>query len=154
LQRAARRHGVKGGDGGVWAVLKGSEPPLQEWQIDQAREALRCLQKGIENWEITATDAEENVGVRSRVKTRDGETAADEGRSMKEGAGMMPAAEAGPETCVGRNADLPEASGRQARPVWLHSGETPIRLALYPMSPSLVGNAPVCDHFEDILKTF
>lgn len=58
---------------GYGRYLKGAEPPLQDWQLDQAREALRCLQKGIENWRIGAADAEGNVEVTFRVKTRTGE---------------------------------------------------------------------------------
>jgi integron integrase len=58
---------------GYGRYLRGSEPPLQEWQLDQAREALRCFQKGIENWRIGAADAEGQVEVGFRVRTRGGE---------------------------------------------------------------------------------
>ncbi len=58
---------------GYGRYLKGSEPPLQEWQLDQAREALRCFQKGIENWHIGAEDAEGQVEVGFRVRTRGSE---------------------------------------------------------------------------------
>jgi hypothetical protein len=40
---------VKAGGG---RYLKGMEPRLEEWRLDQAREALRCFRKGIEGWEI------------------------------------------------------------------------------------------------------
>jgi hypothetical protein len=36
---------------GYGRYLKGMEPRLEEWRLDQAREALRCLRKGIEGWE-------------------------------------------------------------------------------------------------------
>lgn len=58
---------------GYGRYLKSSEPPLQEWQLDQAREALRCFQKGIENWRIGAADAEGQVEVGFRVRTRGSE---------------------------------------------------------------------------------
>ena len=57
---------------GYGRYLKGSEPPLQEWQLDQAREALRCFQKGIENWCVGAADGEGHVEVGFRVRTRGG----------------------------------------------------------------------------------
>jgi integron integrase len=63
---------------GYGRYLKGSEPPLQDWQLEQAREALRCFQKGIENWRIGAADGEGRVEVGFRVKTRVAE-AEDEG---------------------------------------------------------------------------
>jgi integron integrase len=56
---------------GYGRFLKGSEPRLQEWQLEQAREALRCFQKGIENWRIGAADPEGQVEVTFRVKTRE-----------------------------------------------------------------------------------
>lgn len=55
---------------GYGRYLKSSVPPLQDWQFDQAREALRCFQKGTENWHIAARDAEGRVEVGFRVKTR------------------------------------------------------------------------------------
>jgi len=58
---------------GYGRYLKSSEPPLQEWQLDQAREALRCFRKGIENWRIGVADAEGKVEVGFRVRTRDSE---------------------------------------------------------------------------------
>ena len=39
---------------GYGRFLKSSVPPPQDWQLDQAREALRCFQKGIENWSIAS----------------------------------------------------------------------------------------------------
>ena len=59
---------------GFGRYLKGSEPPLQDWQLDQAREALRCFQKGVENWRVGAANADGEVEVTFRVKTRDPET--------------------------------------------------------------------------------
>ena len=58
---------------GYGRFLKSSVPPPQDWQLDQAREALRCFQKGIENWSIAAPDAEGRVEVGFRVKTRGAE---------------------------------------------------------------------------------
>ena len=60
---------------GFGRYLKGSEPPLQDWQLDQAREALRCFQKGVENWRVGAANAEGEVEVTFRVKTRGPEMA-------------------------------------------------------------------------------
>ena len=70
---------------GYGRYLKSSVPPLQDWQLDQAREALRCFQKGAENWQIAAADAEGRVEVGFRVKTRGHEK--DEDRRMKGEAG-------------------------------------------------------------------
>lgn len=58
---------------GYGRFLKSSVPPLQDWQLEQVREALRCFQKGTENWHIAAPDAEGRVEVGFRVKTRGGE---------------------------------------------------------------------------------
>lgn len=55
---------------GYGRYLKSSVPPPQDWQLNQAREALRCFQKGTENWHIAAPDAEGRVEVGFRVKTR------------------------------------------------------------------------------------
>ena len=60
---------------GYGRYLKSSVPPPQDWQLDQAREALRCFQKGTENWHIAAPDPEGRVEVGFRVKTRSGEGA-------------------------------------------------------------------------------
>lgn len=54
---------------GYGRFIKGAEPPPEPWQLDQAREALRCLQKGIENWKI-ATGVQGAGEVTFRVKTR------------------------------------------------------------------------------------
>ncbi len=58
---------------GYGRYIKSSVPPPQDWQLDQAREALRCFQKGTENWHIAAPDAEGRVEVGFRVKTRTAE---------------------------------------------------------------------------------
>lgn len=58
---------------GYGRFLKTSVPPPEDWQLDQAREALRCFQKGTENWSIAAPDAEGRVEVGFRVKTRTAE---------------------------------------------------------------------------------
>ena len=58
---------------GYGRYLKSSVPPPQDWQLDQAREALRFFQKGTENWHIAAPDAEGRVEVGFRVKTRTAE---------------------------------------------------------------------------------
>ena len=42
---------------GYGRYLKSSVPPPQDWQLEQAREALRCFQKGTENWHIAAPHA-------------------------------------------------------------------------------------------------
>jgi len=61
---------------GYGRFLKSSDPPPAEWRLDQAREALRCFRKGIENWSIRAAIAEERVEgaepneVNFRVRTR------------------------------------------------------------------------------------
>jgi hypothetical protein len=57
---------------GYGRYLQGMEPRLEEWRLDQAREALRCFRKGIEGWEIRAGGEEGKVVVRFRVKTRTG----------------------------------------------------------------------------------
>lgn len=62
---------------GYGRFLKSSVPPPQDWQLEQAREALRCFQKGTENWHVAAPDAEGRVEVGFRVKTRG--AAAEEG---------------------------------------------------------------------------
>ena len=64
---------------GYGRYLKSMEPPPEDWRMDQAREALRCFSKGIENWHIGAPDAEGKVEVCFRVKAR--VTGADEGQS-------------------------------------------------------------------------
>ena len=37
---------------GYGRFLKSTDPAPADWQLDQAREALRCFRKGIENWSI------------------------------------------------------------------------------------------------------
>ena len=60
---------------GYGRFLKSSVPPPPDWQLDQAREALRCFQKGTENWHIAAPDAEGHVEVGFRVKMRTADAA-------------------------------------------------------------------------------
>jgi len=61
---------------GYGRFLKSSDPPPADWQLDQAREALRCFRKGIENWSIRAAIAEdgvdgaEQIKVNFRIRTR------------------------------------------------------------------------------------
>lgn len=55
---------------GYGRYLKGFVPPLEDWQLHQAREALRCFQKGTENWHISAPDGTGRVEVDFRIKTR------------------------------------------------------------------------------------
>ena len=69
---------------GYGRYLKSSVPPPQDWQIEQAWEALRCFQKGTENWHIAAPDAEGRVEVGFRVKTR-GAGAEGEGQRAESG---------------------------------------------------------------------
>ena len=54
---------------GYGRYLKGSEPPPADWQLDQAREALRCFRKGIENWTVLPAEGEGSE-VRFRTRTR------------------------------------------------------------------------------------
>lgn len=61
---------------GYGRYIKSQVPVPQDWQLEQAREALRCFQKGVENWHIAAPDAEGRVEVGFRVKTRGGEDGA------------------------------------------------------------------------------
>jgi hypothetical protein len=72
---------------GYGRFLKSSVPPPQDWQLEQAREALRCFQKGTENWHVAAPDAEGRVEVGFRVKTRgaaaeEGDFSDDEGAAV------------------------------------------------------------------------
>jgi len=61
---------------GYGRFLKSSDPAPPEWRLDQAREALRCFRKGIENWAICPAGAQgeaEGVGlaeVTFRVRPR------------------------------------------------------------------------------------
>lgn len=61
---------------GYGRFLKSSEPPPADWRLDQAREALRCFRKGIENWSIRVVNPEEGaegpdpVEVMFRIRTR------------------------------------------------------------------------------------
>lgn len=62
---------------GYGRFLKSSDPAPAEWRLDQAREALRCFRKGIENWSIRAAIPDEGAGgaepveVTFRVRTRE-----------------------------------------------------------------------------------
>lgn len=69
---------------GYGRFLKSSVPPPQDWQLEQVREALRCFQKGAENWHIAAPDAEGRVEVSFRVRTRAVEGDAE---AVRQGAG-------------------------------------------------------------------
>jgi hypothetical protein len=73
LQNPASRNGTEVGDGGLWALFEEQRATAAGLELDQAREALRCFQKGTENWHIAAPDAEGRVEVGFRVKTRGGE---------------------------------------------------------------------------------
>ncbi len=61
---------------GYGRFLKSSVPAPLEWRLDQAREALRCFRKGIENWSIRplipreGDDGEVQVEVTFRTRTR------------------------------------------------------------------------------------
>jgi len=68
---------------GYGRYLKSSVPPPQDWQMEQAREALRCFQKGTENWHIAAPDEQGRVEVGFRVKTRSGEAEGEEQRAER-----------------------------------------------------------------------
>jgi hypothetical protein len=63
-------HGMEG----YGRYLKGSEPPLPDWRLEQVREALRLFQKGIGGWHIGEADESGEVRVDFRVKTQDSET--------------------------------------------------------------------------------
>lgn len=54
---------------GYGRFLNSHEPKLEEWRIDQAREALRVFRKGIENWRVER-DEEGEIRVNFRAKTR------------------------------------------------------------------------------------
>ena len=55
---------------GYGRFLKSIDPAPADWQHDQAREALRCFRKGIENWTIGAGTVEGEAEVNFRVRTR------------------------------------------------------------------------------------
>ena len=57
---------------GYGRFLKSGDPPLPEWRLEQAREALRCFQRGIENWAVLPPDEAGEVEVRFRARTREG----------------------------------------------------------------------------------
>jgi hypothetical protein len=64
------RHGMEG----YGRILKGSEPPLPDWRLEQVREALRLFQKGIGGWHVGAPDETGEVKVDFRIKTAGAET--------------------------------------------------------------------------------
>ncbi len=59
------RHGMEG----YGRFLKGAEPPLPDWRLEQVREALRLFQRGIHGWRIGKADEKGEVTVDFRVKT-------------------------------------------------------------------------------------
>jgi len=65
---------------GYGRYLNGLEPKLEEWKLDQAREALRVFRKGIENWRVERDEAGEmRVRFRARAGVADGEPAVESG---------------------------------------------------------------------------
>ncbi len=54
---------------GYGRFLNANDPPPEEWRKEQAREALRCFKKGIENWAILPPDESGKVEVRFRART-------------------------------------------------------------------------------------
>ena len=54
---------------GYGRYLKADDPPPEEWKLEQVREALRCFQKGVENWKVLPPDAAGRVEVRFRART-------------------------------------------------------------------------------------
>lgn len=80
---------------GYGRYLKGMDPPPADWQLDQAREALRCFRKGVENWSVRPGPTEGAAEVKFRVRTRGGDAEAPVG-SRPDGAAaeLAPGAEA------------------------------------------------------------
>ena len=60
---------LRSGMEGYGRFLRGNEPPLPEWRMDQVREALRLFKKGIDGWKIGDPDEVGEVKVEFRVKT-------------------------------------------------------------------------------------
>jgi integrase len=88
------RHAMEG----YGRILKGAEPPLPDWRIEQVREALRLFQRGIDGWYVGAADEWGEVKVDFRIKTADAQaTEAEDARVEGEalGAGALPAANTG-----------------------------------------------------------
>ena len=54
---------------GYGQYLKSHVPPLPDWRLEQAREALRCFKRGVQGWAIQPPDAEGQVKVDFRVIT-------------------------------------------------------------------------------------
>ncbi|MEQ1842742.1 MAG: hypothetical protein ABL994_20265 [Verrucomicrobiales bacterium] len=50
--------------------LKSRQPALEEWRMEQAREALRAFRKGSEGWQVV--DGEKGREVRVRAKSAEG----------------------------------------------------------------------------------
>lgn len=65
---------------GYGRFLKADDPPPEDWKLEQVREALRCFQKGTENWEVRPPDETGRVEVRFRVRTVLSEEAVRAGR--------------------------------------------------------------------------
>jgi hypothetical protein len=61
------RHAMEG----YGRFLKGSEPPLAEWRLEQVREALRLFQRGIENWQVGEPDENGGVKIDFRVRSQE-----------------------------------------------------------------------------------
>ena len=55
---------------GYGQYLKSNVPPLPDWRLEQAREALRCFKRGVQGWTIQPPDAEGRVKVDFRVVTQ------------------------------------------------------------------------------------
>lgn len=56
---------------GYGQYLKTAVPPVPEWRLEQAREALRCFKRGVQGWVIQPPDAAGLVKVDFRVKTQE-----------------------------------------------------------------------------------
>ncbi len=69
---------------GYGRFLKSNDPPLEPWRLEQAREALRCFKKGIENWAVLPPDENGRVEVRFRARTIQGEVDGEGGRDTLE----------------------------------------------------------------------
>ncbi len=75
---------------GYGRFLKADDPPPEEWKLEQVREALRCFQKGTENWEVRPPDETGRVEVRFRARTVLSEEAVRAGRGAEENEAGMP----------------------------------------------------------------
>ena len=61
--------GLRDAMAGYGRVLKSEEPPLPEWRVDQAREALRIFKRGTEGWRLVTTGGSGSVA-RFRIHGR------------------------------------------------------------------------------------